>query len=129
MADRRGAAAAVEKRIYIPLPDEPCRRQLLEINLRGVKVDASLDLDAMAKSLEGYSGADVTTLCRDAALMSMRRRIRGLRPDEIRSLPPEELDVPITAEDLTAARNKISPSVSQADVKKYLEWMNEYGSA
>ncbi|KAJ3351314.1 hypothetical protein GGF32_004393 [Allomyces javanicus] len=118
----------LEKRIYIPLPDEPCRRQLLEINLRGVKVDQSLDLDAMAKSLEGYSGADVTTLCRDAALMCMRRRIRGLRPDEIRALPPEELDVPITAEDLTAARTKISPSVSQADVKKYLEWMNEYGS-
>ncbi|KAI9221445.1 P-loop containing nucleoside triphosphate hydrolase protein [Blastocladiella britannica] len=119
----------LEKRIYIPLPDDACRRQLLEINLKGLKVDASVDLHALSQKLAGFSGADVTTLCRDAALMSMRRRIKGLRPEEIKALPPDELDAPLTAEDLNHAASKMSPSVSQGDVQKYVDWMAEFGSA
>ena len=42
------------------------------------------------------SGADVTNVCRDASMMSMRRKIAGLKPSEIRNLGREELDLPVT---------------------------------
>jgi katanin p60 ATPase-containing subunit A1 len=113
----------------IPLPDKECRSQLLEINLKEIKVDPKLDMDFWAQRLDGYSGADITNICRDAALMTMRRRIRGLKPNEIRALAPEELDAPLTHEDLLNSVQRISPSVSQADVKKYVDWMSEYGMA
>lgn len=36
--------------------------------------------------MNSYSGADITNICRDASFMSMRRRIRGLTPEEIKNL-------------------------------------------
>lgn len=54
----------LEKRIYIPLPDSETRRQLLEINLKEVKKADDVDLNAIAEKLEGYSGSDITSVCR-----------------------------------------------------------------
>lgn len=54
----------LEKRIYIPLPTDEGREALLRINLREVKVDDTVDLQSIAKQLEGYSGADITNVCR-----------------------------------------------------------------
>lgn len=54
----------LEKRIYIPLPTDEGREVLLKINLREVKLDPNVDLKAISKRLEGYSGADITNVCR-----------------------------------------------------------------
>ena len=54
----------LEKRIYIPLPDIDTRKQLLEINLKEVPLDADVDLQLIAEKLEGYSGSDITSVCR-----------------------------------------------------------------
>lgn len=54
----------LEKRIYIPLPSSEGREALLKINLREVKVDESVELAEIAQKLEGYSGADITNVCR-----------------------------------------------------------------
>ncbi|CAL4059360.1 unnamed protein product [Meganyctiphanes norvegica] len=118
----------LEKRIYIPLPNEEGREALLKINLREVQTDPSVDLTEIASILDGYSGADITNVCRDASMMSMRRKIAGLRPDEIRALPKEELDLPVTQEDFREAILKCNKSVSQDDLKKYEQWMQEFGS-
>ena len=76
---------------------------------------------------ERYSGA-VFSDFRDAAMMSFRRRIMGLRPDEIRNIPKEELMQPTTMEDFLEAMKKVNKSVSKEDIEKYLKWMDEYGS-
>lgn len=65
---------------------------------------------------------------RDASMMAMRRRISGLTPEQIRNLPKEELDLPVNMEDFTLALKKVSKSVSDADIKKYLDWMEEFGA-
>lgn len=61
-------------------------------------------------------------------MMSFRRRILGLRPDEIRNIPKEELMQPTTMEDFLEAMKKVNKSVSKEDIEKYLKWMDEYGS-
>ncbi|KAJ8956693.1 hypothetical protein NQ318_014048 [Aromia moschata] len=104
----------LEKRIYIPLPTLDGREALLKINLR---------------ELNGFSGADITNVCRDASMMSMRRKICGLRPDQIKQLPKEELDLPVTMRDFEEALVKNNKSVSKEDLDKYDKWMNEFGSS
>uniref|UniRef100_A0AAQ4RMR0 Katanin catalytic subunit A1 n=1 Tax=Gasterosteus aculeatus aculeatus TaxID=481459 RepID=A0AAQ4RMR0_GASAC len=118
----------LEKRIYIPLPTAEGRVELLKINLREVDVAADVDLDLIAEKIEGYSGADITNVCRDASMMAMRRRIQGLSPEEIRALSKDELQMPVTMEDFTLTLRKISKSVSAADLEKYEAWMTEFGS-
>merc|ERR1719354_833690 len=62
----------LEKRIYIPLPSEKGREELLKINLRDVKVADGTNIEDLAKSMDGYSGSDITNVCRDASMMVMR---------------------------------------------------------
>lgn len=119
----------LEKRIYIPLPNREGREALLKINLREVQVDSLVDLSDIAKKLQGYSGADITNVCRDASMMSMRRKIAGLKPDQIRQLPKEELDLPVSADDFLEAIDRCNKSVSQEDLEKYEKWMSEFGSS
>ncbi|XP_062830763.1 katanin p60 ATPase-containing subunit A-like 1 [Anolis carolinensis] len=119
----------LEKRIYIPLPTAKGRAELLKINLREVELDPDIRLEEIAEKIEGYSGADITNVCRDASLMAMRRRINGLSPEEIRALSKEELLMPVTKGDFELALKKISKSVSAADLEKYEKWMSEFGSA
>ena len=118
----------LEKRIYIPLPSNEGREALLNINLREVKKADNLDIPEIALRLDGYSGADITNVCRDACMMVMRRRIQGLTPEQIRSLSGEELDMPVTFEDFEESIKKINRSVSQEDLKKYEKWMADFGS-
>lgn len=40
----------------------------------------------------------------------------------------EETDMPITVEDMTAARDKIQPSVSSEDIKRYVDWSDKFGA-
>ncbi|ORX64840.1 AAA-domain-containing protein [Basidiobolus meristosporus CBS 931.73] len=119
----------LEKRIFIPLPDKEAAAILLNINLREVKLADDVNTDEVAAKLEGYSGADITNICRDAAMMAMRRQTQGLSLEEIKQLNSQNVEPPTTAEDLNQAISKISSSVSKSDVKKYLDWMEEYGSA
>lgn len=69
-----------------------------------------------------------TTAIRDASMMAMRRLIEGKRPDEIKNLAKEELELPTTNEDFLSSLKKCSKSVSASDLEKYTEWMTEFGS-
>lgn len=141
----------LEKRIYIPLPTDDGREALLKINLREVKLDPCVDLGQISKKLEGYSGADITNVCRwvrdfvlqvgcvcinfilffsrDASMMSMRRKIAGLKPEQIRQLATAEVDLPVSQQDFSEAIAKCNKSVSKADLEKYEMWMQEFGSS
>lgn len=118
----------LEKRIYIPLPTEEGRKCLLEINLKDLPREDDIDLDAIAKNLEGYSGADITNVCRDASMMSMRRRIAGLTPEQIKAIPKNELNMAVTQLDFDEALKKVSKTVGEDDIVKYKQWMEDFGS-
>ncbi|XP_041536046.1 katanin p60 ATPase-containing subunit A1 [Microtus oregoni] len=118
----------LEKRIYIPLPSAKGREELLRISLRELELADDVNLASIAENMEGYSGADITNVCRDASLMAMRRRIEGLTPEEIRNLSREEMHMPTTMEDFEMALKKVSKSVSAADIERYEKWIVEFGS-
>ena len=56
-----------DEKVYIPLPDLPARRRMLDIYLAPRPLADEVDLDAFAAKLEGYSGADIKYLCDRAA--------------------------------------------------------------
>ena len=119
----------LEKRLYIPLPNSADRRQLLGINLGSLNLDSTIDLDRLAAKLDGYSGADITSLCRDAAMMPMRRAIKGLTKEEIRALGAGDTSaLPISQQDLEQAAARVNKSVGAADIEKHKRWLKEFGA-
>jgi len=62
-------------------------------------------------------------------MMSMRRRISGMKPEDIRNIPREELLTPTSMDDFTQAIKNVSKTVSAADLQKYEKWMEEFGSS
>ncbi|KAL6054984.1 Katanin p60 ATPase-containing subunit A1 [Balamuthia mandrillaris] len=119
----------LEKRIYIPLPSAEGRRQLFDINLRGIELGTDVNLEELAIKADGYSGADITNVCRDASLMSLRKRVKGLTAEEIKELNLEQVKLPVTQADFLEAFGKVQSSVGAADLQNYQNWMKEFGSA
>ncbi|KAL1565083.1 Katanin p60 ATPase-containing subunit A1 [Salvia divinorum] len=120
----------LEKRIYIPLPNFESRKELIRINLKTVEVAPDVDIDDVARRTEGYSGDDLTNVCRDASLNGMRRKIAGKTRDEIKNMAKDEIsNDPIAMCDFLEAITKVQPSVSAADIEKHEKWFADFGSA
>lgn len=60
-------------------------------------------------------------------MMTMRRKIAGKSPDQIRRLKRSELEAPVSAADLGASADKTRRTVSPADVARYSSWMQRHG--
>jgi len=122
----------LEKRIYIPLPEAEGRKQLFEINLREVKKGTDVAVQGLVDKTKGYSGADVTNVCREAAMMGLRRRMAKARQEgkslvEMHNLK-QEVDVPVTQADFLEAISNVNRSVGNDDLQRFSDWMKEFGS-
>jgi transitional endoplasmic reticulum ATPase len=60
-----------DRLILVPLPDEEARRSILGIHTRAMPLK-EVDLDRLVHATEGYVGADLENLCREAAMTSLR---------------------------------------------------------
>ncbi|KAL5756278.1 hypothetical protein ACOSQ2_021024 [Xanthoceras sorbifolium] len=120
----------LEKRIYIPLPNFESRKELIRINLKTVEVAPDVNIDEVARRTDGYSGDDLTNVCRDASLNGMRRKIAGKTRDEIKNMAKDDISKdPIAMCDFEEALTKVQRSVSQSDIEKHEKWFSEFGSA
>ncbi|MEM7621585.1 MAG: CDC48 family AAA ATPase [Planctomycetota bacterium] len=61
-----------DREIEIPIPDARGRRQILDVHSRGMPLAADVDLDAIASVAHGCVGADLESLCREAAMACLR---------------------------------------------------------
>ncbi|XP_034488507.1 katanin p60 ATPase-containing subunit A1 isoform X4 [Drosophila innubila] len=117
-----------EKRIYIPLPNEETRAALLKLCLKDVSLSPDLNPTIIGDEMQGYSGSDISNVCRDASMMAMRRLISGRTPQQIKQIRREDVDQPITLQDFLDAQLRTKKSVSADDVARFEKWMDEYGS-
>jgi katanin p60 ATPase-containing subunit A1 len=119
----------LEKRIYVPLPEEKGRMVLFDINLKKTALSEDIDWKELVRKTKGYSGADINNVCREAALMPMRRKIMGKKID-VTAIPDmkDEFDVPLTMQDFVDALENVKTSVGTQHLKEYEVWMKEFGS-
>lgn len=119
-----------EKRVYIPLPNEKGREELFKLNLQNIKISEDVDLPKLIASTEGYSGSDIANVCREAALMPMRKKLMHTGVDIMNFINnPElrqELDAAIGQEELMEALQNISKSVSEKDLKEFEVWTEQF---
>lgn len=53
--------------------------------MKGLEVNDDIDFDEIVRKTDGYSGADMSNVCREAAMMPLRRRLKasGININEI----------------------------------------------
>jgi len=98
------------EKCYLPLPEAPARRLLLELRLRDCPLADDIRLDHLAARTEGYSGADLVNLCERAKLIPYRESVES------------GSDRPLACADLDEALRRVRPSVSPESLRKYEQW-------
>lgn len=93
-------------RFHINQPSQKQREQILKLILDNERVDSEVDLEAVAKDTEGFSGSDLREMCRDAALLCVRDFVHTQDSDS------EESIRAITQSDLQRAISKMKKSKS-----------------
>lgn len=111
------------------MPNRIGRREMFDINLKSVTIANYINWDNIIDKTEGYSGADIANVCREAALMQMRRKLLTNEGNLLNIINQEqELKAPITEVDLEESIKNISKSVSQKDLEEYDKWTSEFRS-
>jgi transitional endoplasmic reticulum ATPase len=64
-----------DEKIYIPLPDFEARRKMLDTYLGKRPLEEQMDLDGLAKKMDGYSGADIRYICDRSATIPFLRSV------------------------------------------------------
>lgn len=95
-----------------------------------VFVGVDVDLEAVANATEGYSGADMNLLCREASMMPMRRLIEGKDPAELQVMHANGLleQPAVLMHDFIEAMAGTRPSVSGTDLLRHTQWDKMFGS-
>jgi cell division protease FtsH len=66
-------AGRFDRVVLVDRPDKPGRLQILQVHARKVKLASDVNLDRIAASTPGFSGADLANLVNEAALLATRR--------------------------------------------------------
>lgn len=101
------------QKIYLPLPDAPARKFMIEKNMKGVPVAKDFDVDKIVAQTEMYSGADIEELCDRAKDEPL---LKAIATDSI---------ILVTNKDFDDVLEKMPPSVTPKELKQFEEYNNE----
>jgi transitional endoplasmic reticulum ATPase len=99
-----------DREIEINIPNRNGRLEIIQIHTRGMPLTEDVDLEKLADLTHGYAGADLSALCKEAAMRSLRRIIPELDL-ELEVIPMEVLNkLKVNREDFFAALREMQPS-------------------
>ena len=93
-----------DRLIYVPPPDKRARLEILRIHTRNMPLADDVDLEHLATTTEGYTGADLEALVREAAMIALREEFK-----------PK----PVRMEHFLKALKYVQPSLTKEDIERY----------
>jgi transitional endoplasmic reticulum ATPase len=99
-----------DRLIYVPEPDEKSRLQIFRIYTKNMPLAKDVDVVQLANMAKNYSGADIEALCREAALLALRRNVDCTE---------------VSLRDFEEAFKKMGPSVTPDMEKWYKSFMQQ----
>src|SRR5438067_2211069 len=99
-----------DREIEIGVPDRDGRLEILQIHTRGMPLAKDVDLPELAGFTHGYVGADMSALCKEAAMRSLRRILPEI-DIQVDYVPPDVLNrLEVTRDDFLQAYRELEPS-------------------
>ena len=98
-----------DREIEIGVPDSEERKEVLEIHTRNMPLADDVDLEKISNTTHGFVGADLESLCKEAAMRVVRRILPEIQKDE--EIPKEVMEkIVVTGDDFKNAQKEIQPS-------------------
>jgi transitional endoplasmic reticulum ATPase len=114
----------IERHIYIPPPDKEARKEIFRIHLKNKPLAEDVKLEELAEKTEGYSGADIEAVCREAGMLAIREALKsGVSREEAKEIAKK---IKITRRHFEEALKKVKPSLTQEDLKRYELMLKEF---
>jgi transitional endoplasmic reticulum ATPase len=99
-----------DREITIPIPDRNGRLEILEIHSRGMPLAEDVNMPRLAEITHGFVGADLEALCREAAMICLRRIMPNI-DFAMNHIPYEQLtELEVHMDDFLAALREVEPS-------------------
>ena len=98
-----------DRLIYVPEPDEAARLEIFKIHTKNMPLSNDVDIKEH-RMTKGYSGADISSVCREAAMNALRRDINAKE---------------VTFSDFEKAMEEVPPSISPEIENWYRSFMNQ----
>ena len=100
-----------DREIEIGVPDKKGRKEILEIHSRDMPLAKNVNIDELAEITYGYVGADLEALCKEAAMLALRRILPKIKWKEEEELPKEVIEkLKVTKKDFENALKIVEPS-------------------
>ncbi|KAK7140851.1 hypothetical protein R3I93_015097 [Phoxinus phoxinus] len=104
----------LDRVIFVPLPDAETRRQIFTLQFRNMPIHPSMHLEDLVTRTERYSGAEITAVCREAALQALQENIEAEH---------------VTNTHFLAALDAVTPRIPQSLLQTYERYRREHGGA
>jgi len=98
----------IDRILLVPQPDEKGRLEILKIFTKDMPLTSNITLENLNNMIEGFSGADIETWCREAAMRALRENIRARK---------------VSIEHFKEARKIVNPTLTP----EIIEWYVKFG--
>ncbi len=99
-----------DRHIYIPVPDDKSREKIFKVHTKNMPLAKDATIKSLVKKTEGYVGADIESLCKEAALLALRENISAKE---------------VTMKHFEDALKQVKPSISKTDVENFKKKADE----
>ena len=100
--------------LLVGAPDKQAREAIFKVHTRNMPLGKDVRLKDFVDRTEGYSGADIESLCREAAMLALRKDLKS---------------VEVSSEFFEEALKKVRPSITKEVQEAYKEIQNHFRSA
>jgi transitional endoplasmic reticulum ATPase len=100
----------------VPVPDEESRRAIFGVHTEFKPLADGVDLDDLAARTEGYVGADIEAVCREASMAASREFINSVAREEVTESVG---NVRVTMAHFEQALEEVNPSVTDETRQQY----------
>jgi len=97
--------------VFVPIPEKEERLKILQIHTNKMPLAKDINLTKLSEETEGYTGADIESLVREAAIISLRENIETKE---------------VSKKHFEKAMEKVCPSVSKSDQERYKQVEQKY---
>ena len=99
-----------DRMIYVPEPDESARLEIFRIHTKDTPLSKDVDIKGLARVAKGYSGADIASECREAAVNALRGDMSAKE---------------VTFTDFKEAMERVPPSITSDIQNSYKSFMRQ----